>query len=115
MKGAELMAKRDNLDQRSVELMKGVYEWWQGQEMGENVSYILGMTRTMRKGVFRVELCVYDNTRGDDMVPVVKYAREWPNSEVQGLEACIFAMTLQVDRMVSDWVLDRQKPLPSPE
>lgn len=109
------MGNKQQLAQKGVDLMKGVYEWWQGQEMGEDLSYILGLTRTKRKGVFRVELCVYDNSRAGDMLPVVKYAHEWPNAQVQSLEACIMAMTLQVDRMVSDWVLDQQKPIPSPE
>ena len=108
------MAKRDDVQNRGLDLMRGVYQWWQDMEMGEDVSISLTMSRTRRKGVFLLELSVYDPRQPERHGPMVRDTIEWPNARAQGLEAALMAITISCSRLLDDHVLDAQKPLRDP-
>lgn len=108
------MSKGDNGANKGLDLMRGVYQWWQDMEMGEDVLIRLVMTRTKRKGVFSLELKVFDPRQPERVLPIVRDTVEWPNARVQGLEAALMALTISCSRLLDDHVLDTQKPLRDP-
>lgn len=109
------MSNKGKTEKTELELMRGVWEWWYEAESTSELIIDVTMQRTARKGVFRFEALVFMPSDVSRVVPVAKYAGEWPNGRNQTLAGFMMGMMAQVERLCDDAYHDGHKPLAYPK
>lgn len=101
------MANKSRERERDEGMMKGVWEWWNDQEKDAGVDIKLEMEANNSSSRYIVKLVARELRKGDKWCDVASVTSHWPDAEGRTLPGLIMAMTLQLDRLLDDFLLDR--------
>jgi hypothetical protein len=74
-------------------------------QLGHQVSLVLWVSPTSRKGVLKLELSAVQADDSPGSSVVAKYTTEYPTAAVGSLEACMFQCAVKVGRLLRDQAL----------
>jgi len=92
--------------ERDEGIMRGVWEWWNEQERDAGVDIKLEMEPNLSSSRYVVRLVARELRKPDKWVDVAAVTHTWPDAEGRTLPGLIMAMTLSLDRLLDDYMLD---------
>jgi hypothetical protein len=80
--------------------LRATCDSWQDLEHDQNVVLKLGVRPTKRKGVLQFDLGAWRPTGGSRDFPLARVAADYPNSQVQTLEAFLYTLVIKLERVL---------------
>jgi len=80
--------------------LRAMCDSWKDLEHDQNVVLKLAVVPTKRKGVLQFSLGAWRPTGGSRDFPLARAVADYPNSQVQTLEAFLYTLGIKLERII---------------
>lgn len=101
------MSRKQNPSDLEKGLLSGAYEWFADVEKGYQVFTHVILTPKASKNLWSVRAVAEVQGEGGVMRTVAQVTQTFPNTSNQTLAGLMLAMGMSIERIVSNWALDR--------